>query len=1792
MAERFELEVVTIFQEQGLEAAVQRMQAQLRAISAAAVPTGGAGGAGASDISPQIQQLATAQRALEQAARQSQRYTTTQINEARSLLQAEANTLSQANAVFQQAMAGSRARGAVLLDPRPTQVAGGTQVLGNGSVNGGLGNPRGSASDIADQARNLDEERLEGDLAQASAQLARARRELAADIVRLQAIDRDYISATARLADARESIAAQAVAQRAPGIAADRRAANRLFGAQAGAQANARLIEPQNVDVLAENSNSQARLSAAVREAADREGELTAVTARLQQLRVSLAEGVQRSLAADRDYLQSTVRLAVSRDQLAAAELRATGGNAAAMGAAVDRAVERRFNANNQAAAVAIETVQSERVLDSEIDRAAAIRARRNAVQEGLAQRDLVETGGAPLRGGGTAFQRMQANFAQRSGQGPADPQRFQTLGQYVGTRAVTTAAYGLSGAVIYGGVTAIQSMVEQTENLQERFALLQNQFEQTNRAGALPEYRRAILDIARETGITADVVADVGYQMAGAFDNTIEAADNLRAAMQLSRVSGLEVEDVTNDLTAATATWGMTSREIGDVLVGVERRYGLEVAQSIDIVGQMSNTAAQAGLTFEEMGEMIGAVGRVSGRSSNAIAESFNRILPSISGSASQINEVYAQAMQGGQIDTAAADEMLQSLAQGDTGVALMQILRDWDRFQGPMQDQLIEILGGQRESQTVIPLVQERRRVTEGAARRPGADANALETRFNTLQQTLGQRLAQLGERFRQLGMQLGEAGLLDAMGGLALGLLTILDAISRLLSGFNWLDDHLGNLPSRLIAVVIALRLLQAVWRGFQGLRGEAQNIFTNGIFNRRNQQAAQDAAQVGQSAGRTGPPPVLVSPNAPRNVVGPTQPIRPIGPLPVLVSPNDLRNLAGPSRDVPARAVRESVFVAGAGGVQETRRVVQETASATAAATAAAASGRTMGQRVGQAFTTTSTNIVTALQNAWLRARGQIARLGQINAASPLPGVPGRLLGAEGSRRQRISGFLTGGAAGGLGGGLAAFGGIAAAGGAVLALAETIQDTRQQLGQQQRGIRDQLAGRSVQELRQLRGQNRDNWATNIGSRLGLTQSVGRTFNTAIQQSSVREFEIAVEQGFMGQDPELKNVLQELKQNQGRGRAGEAARTRLDQLSAEQQQTVRELMASGHTAEMTGQTQGQSDIDAMTAAAGSFDIGALPWDQYIAQTRAAVERLRVQALGRNPQAIANYQQGLQHMNQALDQNMQTRMQLIEGAVGAATTPDETAAILNRSAQQLDAGRIDTRQRIADNFIGRIDPATQVRVSEARGAAPTQDTAKARLAQLTEARDRRQQAFEQATANVTDPARIEELRKLFQMSPENMAEIQSLQMYLFQQIFDMGGITTQASQLQQAAQNLFSLQQAQAQTQIAGLYDPAAIARVQAGVAQNQMTAAQAVTDPDERAAAVENARTAAVQASRQAQDVQDRVAQSRLALIGTRTGRDPLRNAQNQIDQGRLALRQARGDEAATNAAMQQIEQGQQAMEEAQTGIARARIGLFRAQHPEDVIAAAQADQREADLAVRNAHGEAARLDALAQRVQADRAMQDALRDVFNSQSELLEAQFSASGELALAAQEGVNRAQRALDDARARGAAAEVINRLEAEAVTARDRLGDQQEADMRDMIDFDLQMGYIGRDAAIARYRAMLPLLDPREQRDMLLAIQRLEQEAAGGAEGLQFNLPTTLGLPTLYTARRMAQETMGDTRMYASGGVGVAPTTNNDNRVVTITLNTDSGFDGNAAVQTIVSALNEAPRYGAQPRLY
>lgn len=274
-----------------------------------------------------------------------------------------------------------------------------------------------------------------------------------------------------------------------------------------------------------------------------------------------------------------------------------------------------------------------------------------------------------------------------------------------------------------------------------------------------------------------------------------------------------------------------------------------------------------------------------------------------------------------------------------------------------------------------------------------------------------------------------------------------------------------------------------------------------------------------------------------------------------------------------------------------------------------------------------------------------------------------------------------------------------------------------------------------------------------------------------------------------------------------------------------------------------------------------------------------------------------------------------------------------------------------------------------------------------------------------------------------------------------------------------------------------------------------------------------------------------------------------------------------------DAARQRARAEAERSQTEAENLARQISDARFDLLQALFGGDPVRAAQISQDQARAQIAQAKNEAERIKGQAALVRADRSYEEAIRDITDAQVELALAFADYAGNAIEATEISLEEARRRLaetqQDFQSGQAGQADVLRAEADVVRAEAAARDEQLNSQLADFQFLFDMEQITKTQFIAYLQSLkqIPDLTTEQVRDIDRQIKQLRDDVQ---QDLQFNLPSTFRLPTLFEARRVDQGT--------GGGVGFQ-----DNRQVSVTMVINNGMSQQQAADFLFDAIGGGP---------
>lgn len=546
---------------------------------------------------------------------------------------------------------------------------------------------------------------------------------------------------------------------------------------------------------------------------------------------------MERSLAEDTSYIEAKSEAArahrLGAERIKAAELGITTNFGAGEEGEAQRraaiAVAQRANQerekigyNNRLLGEMRRDVATEsEIVQLEIQRAASdreLRGAQNNIRRAAIQQGIAEGSISP----GTLFQRFQASIRSRGPQGVVQtPEEQATLGQFVAQKAATTVGFAVSGFALFGVIGGVRELLKYSEDLQRTFATIRAQFDSLGEGAGFERFRSGILAIARDTGTTASQVATVGFQLKGAFGDTPRALQETSSAIKLAAVSGLELSEVTDSLTATALTFNTSISDIGDNALGLQERFGVLARETIKFTADLAPVAQEAGFTERQLAALGAVAQQVSGRSGGALAEQFGRVIPGLQSKATDLLSVYSQtpALQPH------VANLEDALAAGNSQKIIALLLEDYPKLSRAQRNYVNELLGGRREAGAVITVLENGRRVLNEWGRSSQEDAGKTSRYFKELHDTVSNTMARLREVFKQVGESLFRSGIGTALADIGSALAAIIGQIGSFLGIIGSINSATHGWALRIAELYAAYKITTLAINAFTRAQEES-------------------------------------------------------------------------------------------------------------------------------------------------------------------------------------------------------------------------------------------------------------------------------------------------------------------------------------------------------------------------------------------------------------------------------------------------------------------------------------------------------------------------------------------------------------------------------------------------------------------------------------------------------------------------------------------------------------------------------------------------------------------------------------------------------------------------------------------------------------------------------------------------------------------------------------------------------------------------------------------------------
>ena len=188
--------------------------------------------------------------------------------------------------------------------------------------------------------------------------------------------------------------------------------------------------------------------------------------------------------------------------------------------------------------------------------------------------------------------------------------------------------AFGATTAVLNGVTQSFKKLVSTTIEVEKRLIEINSIFQATD--ATFTRFRASIFRVAKETGQTFDTVAEGAAELARQGLSAEETAKRLKAALVMTRISGMDAEKSVKALTAAIngfTSASLTANQIVNKMVAVDTAFAVSTDDLAAAFTRAGSTAEDAGVSFDELLGLITAVEQRTARGGAVIGNAFKSI-------------------------------------------------------------------------------------------------------------------------------------------------------------------------------------------------------------------------------------------------------------------------------------------------------------------------------------------------------------------------------------------------------------------------------------------------------------------------------------------------------------------------------------------------------------------------------------------------------------------------------------------------------------------------------------------------------------------------------------------------------------------------------------------------------------------------------------------------------------------------------------------------------------------------------------------------------------------------------------------------------------------------------------------------------------------------------------------------------------------------------------------------------------------------------------------------------------
>jgi TP901 family phage tail tape measure protein len=201
----------------------------------------------------------------------------------------------------------------------------------------------------------------------------------------------------------------------------------------------------------------------------------------------------------------------------------------------------------------------------------------------------------------------------------------LQSWSQEIGIAIKRTLEWSVGIGLVYGSLNQLRSGVEYIKELNK--VMTDTAVVNGMSAEQTTTLTKSYTSLAKDLGSTTKAVAEGGLAWQRQGKSIADTTELLRTSTMMSKLANMESSEATQRTTSIMMGFKLEASDmmgVLDKLVNLDNNYASSVSEISEALSRSSNSASQAGVSFEQLAAMITVTSAVTQRSGESIGEAY----------------------------------------------------------------------------------------------------------------------------------------------------------------------------------------------------------------------------------------------------------------------------------------------------------------------------------------------------------------------------------------------------------------------------------------------------------------------------------------------------------------------------------------------------------------------------------------------------------------------------------------------------------------------------------------------------------------------------------------------------------------------------------------------------------------------------------------------------------------------------------------------------------------------------------------------------------------------------------------------------------------------------------------------------------------------------------------------------------------------------------------------------------------------------------------------------------------